>query len=427
MRNWMSYGVALVIIILGGLWMATGTFVQGGKGPGNGEHPIVSFVEGEDGAIAEELDSMGLGAPDATETESDIDPTLTIAERSGLNSDGQENGLRSVRIENFTTRPFALEVPLRGRTQAKQTVAASAQTNGIVDAVHVAKGDHVAVDDLLCTLDRGTRQARVAQAQASLGQANAGMAQAQADFDTNATMRERELAAANTARQFEVALSAAEASVSAAESALDEAEAELDRTEIRARVSGIVQDPITSVGALLNVGSTCASIVQLDPIVFVGNIPEARIGLARTGLPVHVETIAGEKLEGEVTYIASTADDATRSFRVEVEIPNADGKVRDGLTASADVELGTIPAHLLPQSVLTLDDDGKLGVRAVEDSKVVFHEVTIVSDSREGVWVTGLPPRVDVITLGQENVQSGQTVDAAYADTEAVETEQGNA
>lgn len=425
MRNWMSYGIALVIIILVGLWMATGTFVEGGQGPGNGERPIVSFVEGNDGAISEELQNAGLAPPETDHEEGAIDPHLTIAERSGLN--GEAAGLRSVRIENFTARPFTLEVQLRGRTEAKQTVSASAQTSGIVAEVNVAKGDHVAVNDVLCTLDRGTRQARLAQAEAGLAQANASMEQAQADFDTNAELRNRELAAANTARQYEVALTAAKAGVSAADSALDEAQAELDRTEIRARVSGIVQDPITSVGALLNVGSVCVSIVQLDPIVFVGNIPEARIGLARTGLNVHVETIAGQKLDGKVTYIASTSDDATRSFRVEVEIPNTDGSVRDGLTANAAVEMGVIPAHLLPQSVLTLDDEGKLGIRAVEDSKVVFHEITVVSDTRDGVWVTGLPTKLDVITLGQENVQAGQAVDAAYAVADTTDTQAGDA
>lgn len=417
MRNWMSYGIALVIIIVVGLWMATGVIVQGGNGPGNGETEIISLFEGEDGEIAGDLEAIGLGAPEEEHGDEEIDPALTIAERNELA--GGEGTLRSVRIETFTARPFVIEVPLRGRTQARETVPASAQTSGIVETIHVSKGDIVAADDLLCTLDQGTRQASVDQAAASLAQAQASMAQAEADFDTNASLRERGLAPANTARQYQVALSAAEAQLSAAESALDQAEAELERTEIRSKVAGVVQDPMASVGALLNAGGPCATVVELDPILFVGSIPEARISLARTGLPAHVTTVSGDELDGEVTYIASVADDATRSFKVEVEIPNPDGTVRDGLTATAEVNLGTIPAHLLPQSVLTLDDEGKIGVRAVDDGKVVFYEVTIVSDTRDGIWVTGLPPRLDVITLGQENVLAGQMVDAAKA--EAVE------
>jgi len=114
-----------------------------------------------------------------------------------------------------------------------------------------------------------------------------------------------------------------------------------------------------------------------------------------------------------VSYISSVADPATRSFAAEIELPNADGAVLDGITASAVVNVGTAPAHLLPQSVLTLDDEGVLGIRAVgADSKVAFYPVTIVQDTREGVWVTGLPPTVDVITVGQEFVIPGQTVKA---------------
>jgi multidrug efflux system membrane fusion protein len=78
----------------------------------------------------------------------------------------------------------------------------------------------------------------------------------------------------------------------------------------------------------------------------------------------------------------------------------------------------------LPQSVLTLDDDGVLGVRTVEDGKVAFHEVTIVSDTRQGVWVTGLPAIAQVITVGQENVTAGQAVNAIAASAaEATESE----
>jgi multidrug efflux system membrane fusion protein len=100
-------------------------------------------------------------------------------------------------------------------------------------------------------------------------------------------------------------------------------------------------------------------------------------------------------------------------------MPNPEGKILDGLTASAIVKVGTAPAHLLPQSVLTLDDDGVLGVRAVEDSTVAFYPVTILKDTREGIWVTGLPNTVDVITVGQEYVTAGQRVNATNVTAEA--------
>ena len=153
-------------------------------------------------------------------------------------------------------------------------------------------------------------------------------------------------------------------------------------------------------------------IVQLDPMVFVGAVPQSRIDLAKLGLAAQIKTINGTTATGKVTYIAVSSDPATRSFPVEIAFPNPDGRVKDGLTAEATVDLGTIPAHLLPQSVMTLDSEGKLGVQTVEAGIVVFHPITILQDTRAGVWVTGLPASADIIILGQEYVTVGQTVDA---------------
>jgi multidrug efflux system membrane fusion protein len=124
-----------------------------------------------------------------------------------------------------------------------------------------------------------------------------------------------------------------------------------------------------------------------------------------------------------VSFIASTADDATRSFPIEINLPNASHALRDGITAEAVVNVGAAPVHVLAQSVLTLDDEGVLGIRTVEaGNKVAFHPVTILKDTREGVWVAGLPFKINVITVGQEYVQPGQIVDAKTADGEPAQT-----
>ncbi len=416
MRALFSYGVALLLLIGIGGWLATGTLVVGGSGPGNGEKPIISVIEGqEDGPLHTTLADAGvLAEPHHPET----DPHLTIAQRNEEES-GADTQLPSVQTVTYMAEPMKIDVPLRGRTQAKASVSAVAETAGIVDAVHVERGQSVNVGDALCTLDQGTRAAAVAQAQAGLEQANAGLVQAQLDFDTNAELRGRGLAPSNTERALEVALSSARAAVSAAEAGRDNAQAELDRTEVTAKVAGIVQDPVAVAGSLLGQGQPCATIVQLNPMVFLGQVPESRIGLARTGLDATITTVTGKEVMGKVSFIASTADNATRSFPVEIEFPNEDLSVRDGVTAEAIVTLGTSPGHLLPQSVLTLDDEGTLGVRTVENGTVAFHPITIVSDTREGVWVTGLPAQADVITVGQENVTAGQAVQATAAQARA--------
>ncbi|MBL8592726.1 MAG: efflux RND transporter periplasmic adaptor subunit [Devosia sp.] len=387
MRAIVSYGVAGAIVIAGALWLGSGVFVAGGNGPGNGEKPIISFFS-KDAEGAETTHHVAEGA---------VDPALTIAERVAEAS-GASAPAQSVRTETYNMQAMPVEVPLRGRTKAKNVTTITPETSGVVTAVNVTKGQSVKAGDLICTLEEGTRAAAVAQAEA-------GLAQAQNAYDSNKALREKGLAAANTGI-------AAEAALRQAQTGFDQAKQEYDRAKVVTKVAGVVQDPVATVGSVLSPGQPCATVVELDPMLFVANVPEARIARAELGLPAKVETVTGQTVEGKVSYIASLADEATRSFPVEIEIPNADGKVLSGVTATAMVTMGTVPAHLLPQSVLTLNDEGTLGIRSVKDGVVEFYPVTIISDSRQGVWVTGLPPSVDVITMGQEYVVPGQKVNA---------------
>jgi multidrug efflux system membrane fusion protein len=385
MRAIYSYGVAGLIVVAAGAWLVSGTFVAGGNGPGNGEKRIIGMLTNdENAAVTHHVE----GAPD---------PHLTIAERVAENT-GAAAPAQSVRTETYTMQAMPVEVPLRGRTKAKTVTTVTPETSGVVTAVNVTKGQAVKPGDIICTLEEGTRAAAVAQAEAAL-------AQAQNAYDSNKALREKGLAASNTGI-------AAESALRQAQTAFDQAKQEFDRAKVTTKVAGIVQDPVATVGSVLSPGQPCATVVELDPMLFVANVPEARIARAELGLAASVETVTGQKVEGKVSYIASLADEATRSFPVEIEIPNADGKVLSGVTATATVTMGTLPAHLLPQSVLTLNDEGALGVRTVKDGAVEFYPVTIISDSREGVWVTGLPPTVDVITMGQEYVVPGQKVNA---------------
>jgi membrane fusion protein, multidrug efflux system len=388
-----SYGLAVLIVAGIAAWMLTGTLIQGGRGPGQGEQPMIDAVEGEDGPLRGLLEATGMIAQAADETET--------AETLATELEAQHHA-QLVRIASFSAEDLPEVVQLRGRTQASATIASRAETNGIVKEVHFTKGQRIAAGDLLCTLDQGTRLARLATAEAQLEQAKA-------DLENNTALRERGVSPANTSRQFEVALLGAQAN-------LDEAQAELDRTEIRAEAAGIIQDPLASVGAALSAGGECATIVQLDPMLFIGDVPEARVAAMDVGEQALVTTVTGQQVIGNVRYISSVANSATRTFAVEIEVPNSAGAIRDGVTAEALIQVGTVRAHLVPQSVLTLDTDGTVGVRAVEGETVAFYAVEIARDTRDGIWVTGLPDQIDIITVGQEYVQAGQIVATSRGD-----------
>jgi multidrug efflux system membrane fusion protein len=129
--------------------------------------------------------------------------------------------------------------------------------------------------------------------------------------------------------------------------------------------------------------------------------------------------VDGREVAGEVTFVSRRADPVTRTFRVELEVDNADLSIRDGQTAEIAISSEGAPAHLLPQSALTLNDDGQLGVRTVDgNSQALFMPVKLLRDTREGVWLTGLPETVDVILLGQEYVTDGVPVTASFEEVD---------
>jgi multidrug efflux system membrane fusion protein len=193
------------------------------------------------------------------------------------------------------------------------------------------------------------------------------------------------------------------------------AEKELERLEIKASFAGLLESDTAELGSLLQPGGLCATVIQLDPIKLVGYAPEAQVGRIEVGALAGARLSDGRELRGRVTFLSRRADDTTRTFRLEIEVPNADLSVRDGQTAELLIASDGAKAHLLPQSTLTLNDDGVLGVRLVGDGNLtVFAPVQLLRDTVQGVWITGLPDAADVITVGQEYVVEGVEVAPSF-------------
>ena len=107
----------------------------------------------------------------------------------------------------------------------------------------------------------------------------------------------------------------------------------------------------------------------------------------------------------------------TRTFLVEVEVANEDGAIPAGISAEIVIPTGEVTAHFLSPSIVSLDTQGALGVKTVNaENEVEFFPIEIVRAQIEGIWVTGLPDTVDVITVGQGYVNAGETVAPAAAE-----------
>ena len=192
---------------------------------------------------------------------------------------------------------------------------------------------------------------------------------------------------------------------------------EIDKLTITAPFSGLLETDTAELGALMQPGAPCAAIIQLDQVKLVGFVPETDVSKITVGAMAGARLTSGTQVQGRVTFLSRSADELTRTFRVEVTVENGDLAISDGQTAEILVASDGRTAHLVAQSSLTLDDDGVLGVRTVGEGNIVqFMPVTLLRDTAEGVWVTDLPETVDIITVGQEFVIDGVRVAPTFTD-----------
>jgi len=200
--------------------------------------------------------------------------------------------------------------------------------------------------------------------------------------------------------------------------ALEEARADLEsirldiaRTAIRAPFSGVLDDVPAEVGDFIGVGDVVAKVIDLDPIIIVGEIAERDAAGLAIGAPARARLADGKELEGRVRYVSRAGAAVTRTFRTEISVPNPDSRIAEGLTAELSLEAGKERAHRVSPAVLTLSDEGAVGVKSVDDNNQVrFHIVSMVADTPDGIWISGLPETVRVITVGQEFVKTGRKV-----------------
>ncbi|MEP1585303.1 MAG: efflux RND transporter periplasmic adaptor subunit [Tateyamaria sp.] len=387
-------------------------------------------------------------------------PTEETAQDAALPQDTSEDDNALIKVVAVTSfaRELDSAVILRGQTEAVREVTVRAETSSTVQSPPLRAGAFIAENQLLCELSVGTRAGALNEARAQLAEAIAGkteaesripeaqsrVIEAQARIDealvnrTAARRLSQEGFAADTRVKSteanvagaEATLEAAKSSVTAATAGMQSADAriesaaaavataekELERLEIRAPFAGVLETSTAELGALLQPGDVCATVIQLDPIKLVAFVPETEVSRISVGAMGRARLAAGgENISGKVTFLSRSSDPTTRTFRVEMEVPNTALDIRDGQTAQIDIDAPGSSAHLLPASALTLNADGQLGLRTLDENSLVqFVPVNMVRDTVEGVWLTGLPKRADVIVVGQEFVTAGVKVAPTY-------------
>lgn len=310
----------------------------------------------------------------------------------------------TVKVAALTASNRNATVSVRGRTQALHAVDVRAEVEGVVKAIHFDKGQKVHTGDVLCEIGVNDRGAKVAQMSAMVAQTGKELEVAQELFKQGFRSKTQ--------------LAQSQAAYEAAKAGASTMGIQLANTKIRAPFDGYVDDRYVDVGDYMRAGDKCEMVYAPEPFLAVGAVNERDVGQITIGDPATATLVTGETVQGKVRFVGDRADPQTRTFRVEVELPNADNRLRDGVSADIRIPVKRVAAVHISPGILVLDDNGAVGVRVVEEGTVRFHPVQIVSDGPDGMWIAGLPERVNVITVGQEFVTDGEKVKAVVDKSE---------
>jgi len=303
----------------------------------------------------------------------------------------------AVRVIPSSASPRIGSLVIKGRTQAFRNVPVRAETTGKVVALGEAKGGPIKEGGLILRLSTDDRKAK-------LDEAKALVAQHQIQYNASVKLEKKSFTP-------KIRVSETLAQLQAAQSALSLARLEMDRAKLTASFAGTLTDRMVEVGDWVKTGDIVARVATLDPMKIVGAVTEKNIGDLKTEAPAVATLIDGRKIEGQITFVSSVADPQTRTFALEMTAANPDGAIQEGLTAVLRLPLKETLAHEIPPACLTMDPDGSIGVKTVEEGDVVrFYPVAIIGEGVGGFWVTGLPAMARVITVGQDFVSAGQVV-----------------
>jgi len=325
----------------------------------------------------------------------------------------QDEAPTRVRARVINASSQMQHVVLRGKTENKRTVQVKSETTGRIVERPVERGTPVEEGDLLCQISMEDRYV-------TLTESREGLNEARMEYEGRMALKERGL-------QSETMIAQAKAKLATAQAQLKRSELAVQRTYVRAPFAGVVEDIHSEVGDYVTPGTTCVTVVDLNPMLLIGRVAEKDVQLLELEQQVTGLMSDGTTVQGPVSFIGQQSDPATRTYAVEIEVANPDHLLRSGLTTEIRIPVARVMAQKISPALFALDDSGQIGVRTVnEQGRVVFHHVRIVRDEPDGVWVSGLPDVATLITVGQELVVPGEVVEVDFEHERELPASTGN-
>lgn len=283
---------------------------------------------------------------------------------------------------------------LSGSLVADEAADVAADVTGKLLEVTVDRGSLVAKGAILARTD--VRQAALASAEASAGLevAKAQTAQAKVDCDRlEALYKAGAIAGADYDRSHSQCLVAQQGEKLAA-SRVASASKPLGDANIRAPFAGMIAERYVNTGEYVRPDSKVVRLMSIDPIRLQLSVPEASVALVKEGQAVEFRVPAfTEPFKATIRYVGPSLRAMSRDLVVEAVTANADHKLRPGMFATAQIDLGEAPSVVIPKGAIRREGDtahvffvkdGRLEERIVELGEAKGDDVAIPSGVAKG-------------------------------------------
>nr|WP_296433003.1 efflux RND transporter periplasmic adaptor subunit [Yoonia sp.] len=309
----------------------------------------------------------------------------------------EETKLVAVAVTTSTAETVTQFYQAEGQALPDRETMMRSETSGDIAEVLVSKGQDVEAGAIIARFDP---TANLADA----NRATQELARAQREFDNAEALLDRGVATADRVSQ-------ARATLAGAQSELTDVQQSADALTILAPFAGRVETLDIDEGEFVSAGMEVGRLVDITPLTVAIQVPQQSLNRLSVGQPATVRFITGEERQGTVTFVGTSAASETRTFLAEIEVNNDDRAIPAGISAEVIIPTGETIAHFLSASIVSLNTEGTLGVKTVDANNVVaFYPIQVVKAQIDGIWVTGLPDTVDVITVGQGYVNENETV-----------------
>ena len=359
---------------------------------------------------------------------------------------GTTTNVRTLRLKSI---PFSSSVELTGVTEPWKSVTVAAEIAGRLASVNATEGAYLKQGQSVARIDTQLLAAQKAQAEANyklttlqekwqkqtLGKqvaaAETSYANAASTFARQQNLYKQQVVSAQTFDNTQTNLNSAKIQLDlqqltnrsgielnqqqsrVAATSLQLAKVNLNKAYVGSPISGYVNKVYVEPGEVINPGAPIADIVQTSLIKVVVNIPERDIGTVSLGqnVKVIINSLSNEAFDGKVTFISATADVASRTFPVHVQVSNVGGKIRGGMIAMVEFERSRNPEAIVVEQDTIIDEKSGRYVFVVRDNKAV--KVKVELGGRDGTRVVvkeGLKPGDALINFGHRNLLDGDEV-----------------